>query len=648
MPPVVVVTRGGGACRVALAPAAARHFAGGAWRLDLEGGASLAGRLGDDGAVVVPGRRLALGYHRLHLARGGRAASTTLVVAPRRCYLPPGLTAQWGVTAQLYGIRSGRNWGIGDFADLADLVGVAASAGAACVGLNPLHALLAPASGVISPYSPSSRLFLNALYIAPDRVPEFADSPAAQAMFAAAQPELAALRERARVDHGAIAALKDAVLGALYEAFLDHRRRDPVNPRARAFDAFVAASGAELTRFATFEALAARLLAAGSTGGADAGDWRGWPAAYRAPDGPAVREFAAAHGDRLDRVCYVQWLAQGQLAEAAGAATTDMAVGLYGDLAVGVHPGGAEAWAERALLVPGVSIGAPPDAYSLLGQYWGLAPTNPATLAAQAYRPFAAMLAANMRHAGALRIDHVMGLMRLFWIPDGMAPKAGTYVAYPFADLLRIVALESVRNNCVVVGEDLGTVPPGLRARLRRAGMLSTRLLYFERMAGGTFKPPRRWPKQCAAAVSTHDLPTLRGFWAGSDLAWRARLGLDGDHETVAAATAARAGARTALVAALRKAGLLPPAPPPGGDQVAALRGAAHGFVAAAPCRLMLVQLEDLLDEIEQVNLPGTIDDHPNWRRKLTMPLVRLFSAPVAQALLTSVRAGRQAAARRP
>lgn len=429
------------------------------------------------GALELPGRDLPLGYHRLILTGRGRAAATTLIVAPRQCFLPAS-ERQWGVAMQLYGVCSARNWGIGDFADLGVLADAAAAAGASCVGINPVHALLAPASGVVSPYSPSSRSFLNALYIAPDIVPELADSAEARAMVAAAAPGLAALRGAALVNHAGVAAAKAPVLAALHGAFDARRRRDAGNPRARVFATFAAAGGAALTRFATFEALAEMMSA--EQGGSH--DWRKWPARYRRPDAPAVLAFAAANPERLDFHRYLQWLADTQLGEAARRATAaGMPVGLYGDLAVGVHPGGAEAWGEQGLVAAGVSIGAPPDAYNAEGQDWGLAPFNPIGLRAQAYRPFAEVLAANMRHAGALRIDHVMGCMRLFWVPEGQRPTAGTYVAYPFDDLVRIVALESVRQRCVVIGEDLGTVPPGLRARLRRAGMLSYRLLVFLR-----------------------------------------------------------------------------------------------------------------------------------------------------------------------
>ena len=631
LPPVVVLDRRPGPQRVPIGRRSARWATPTAWHLEREDGTCLEGRTTlRGGALELPGRDLPLGYHQLILTGRGRAAATTLIVAPRRCFLPAS-ARQWGVAMQLYGVRSARNWGIGDFADLGVLAEAAAAEGASCVGINPVHALLTPASGSVSPYSPSSRSFLNALYIAPDGVPELADSAEARAMVAAVAPCLAALRDASLVDHAGVATAKAPVLAALHQAFDERRRRDPGNPRARAFAAFVAAGGAALTRFVTFEALA-EVMSAEQDG---SHDWREWPARYRRPDAPAVRAFAAANPERLDFHRYLQWLADTQLGEAARRATAaGMPVGLYCDVAVGVHPGGAEAWAEQGLIAAGVSIGAPPDAYNAEGQDWGLAPLNPSGLRAQAYRPFAEVLAANMRHAGALRIDHVMGCMRLFWVPEGQPPTAGTYVAYPFDDLVRIVALESVRQRCVVIGEDLGTVPPGLRARLRRAGMLSYRPLVFERTAGGRFKAPGRWPKRCAAAVSTHDLPTPRGFWSARDVEWRARLGLDADRDDAAIA---RADAKAALVAALRRAGLLP-SDDAAGALGPALRRAVHRYLARTPSRLLLVQLEDLLDELEQANLPGTIDEHPNWRRKVSLPLDRLFADPVVRPVLDAVR----------
>ena len=492
LPPVVILDRRPGPQRVPIGRRSARWATPTAWHLEREDGTCLEGRTTlRGGALELPGRDLPLGYHQLILTGRGRAAATTLIVAPRRCFLPAS-ARQWGVAMQLYGVRSARNWGIGDFADLGVLAEAAAAEGASCVGINPVHALLTPASGSVSPYSPSSRSFLNALYIAPDGVPELADSAEARAMVAAVAPCLAALRDASLVDHAGVATAKAPVLAALHQAFDERRRRDPGNPRARAFAAFVAAGGAALTRFVTFEALA-EVMSAEQDG---SHDWREWPARYRRPDAPAVRAFAAANPERLDFHRYLQWLADTQLGEAARRATAaGMPVGLYCDVAVGVHPGGAEAWAEQGLIAAGVSIGAPPDAYNAEGQDWGLAPLNPSGLRAQAYRPFAEVLAANMRHAGALRIDHVMGCMRLFWVPEGQPPTAGTYVAYPFDDLVRIGALESVRQRCVVIGEDLGTVPPGLRARLRR-------------------RPPSR-PTICRPRAASG----LRATWSGGP-AW--------------------------------------------------------------------------------------------------------------------------------
>ena len=349
-----------------------------------------------------------------------------------------------------------------------------------------------------------------------------------------------------------------------------------------------------------------------------------------------MEAFAAAHPEELERAQYAQWECDRQLAHARSAARdAGMRVGLYQDVAVGVSPDGAEAWAHPDLLVPGVTIGAPPDLYNPRGQDWGLAPLNPRALQAQGYAPFIQAIRASMKHAGAVRLDHVLGLKRLWWIPAGQGPENGAYVQYPLADLVGIVALESHRHRCLVVGEDLGTVPAGFREEMQRRGILSYRLLMFERTQQGAFVPPVEYPALAAVAVSTHDLATWKGFWSGRDLAVRTTLGLFPSKESEESAVKEREAARHALRTALRAEGLSP----------STLLEAVHAFLARTPSRLMLVQLEDLLGQEDQMNLPGTVDQHPNWRRKLSAPLEEFWGTAPVQAVGAVVSRGRRTGA---
>jgi len=357
--------------------------------------------------------------------------------------------------------------------------------------------------------------------------------------------------------------------------------------------------------------------------------WHSWPAPMREPRSPAVAAFAAAHRDRAEFFQYLQWEADRQLATAAATGRNrGLSLGLYRDVAVGVDPDGAEAWADQELIAPGASIGAPPDAFNRAGQNWGLAPFNPLILRQQGYAPFIAALRANMRHAGILRIDHAMSLDRLYWVPSGMEASAGAYVSYPFDDLLRLVALESHRQGCAVVGEDLGTVPVGFRDTLRTAGVLSYRVLAFERGSDGSFVPPAKYPALAAASAATHDLPTLRGFWLGNDLVWRRRLGLYPDANAADSDERARSRDRRLLLEALVGEGLL--APEGVGQYLSEsgapvysneLGSAVLSYLARSRARLVLVQLEDVAGESEQANLPGTTEAHPNWRRRLSLGL---------------------------
>jgi 4-alpha-glucanotransferase len=620
--PLYVVAQEAPVVPLPLAPASARLD----WRIDFEAGGHAEGSWHlADGAFRLQGA-VPLGYHRLQFSAGGQNAATGVAVTPPACHLPPGLQPGghcWGLTAQLYSLRSDANWGMGDFSDLARLGRAAGELGAATVGINPLHALFASEPRHASPYSPSSRVELDYLYIDPSAVPGFAEDPAIRGLIS--DTTLAAARDAELVDHAAVAALKRPVLEALYRRFRDHDlRAGGESGVGAAFREFQRLGGRPLTAFATFEALHERF-----NGNGGQFRWHDWPAELQDPNSPAVVEFAAEHGERVEFFQFLQWQADSQLGAAAAVGrASGLSLGLYRDLAVGVNPQGAEAWADQGLVVPGMGIGAPPDPLSRAGQDWGLAPVNPLALRRRGFQPFIAALRANMRHAGVLRIDHVMSLQRLYWVPAGRSAVAGAYVRYPFAELLRLVTLESQRQQCAVIGEDLGTVPSGFRETMQAANLLSYRVVMFERRWDANFIPPHEYVPLAAASAATHDLPTLRGFWLGRDIAWRQKLALYPDAAAEEADLSDRHRDRWQLLEALAREGLMaahrfPEFLPQDAAPVytAELGEAVLAFLARSRARLMLVQIEDVAGEPEQANLPGTSDAHPNWRRRLSAKL---------------------------
>ena len=540
----------------------------------------------------------ALPVARWRIWPDGRPESAcALTVAPAGCYLPPALRAggrRFGVAAHLYSVRRALDQGIGDFATLGLLAQAAAKQGAAVVGLNPLHALFPGQRERASPYHPSDRRFLDPIYIDLTDEAGGLDAPAARAALAHHGAAFAALSALPMVDYPRVWEAKRVVLEAACAAF----------DRDEEMAAFRAYGGTALQRFATFQAIAEQRPGE---------DWRRWP--------EALRDAARAGADpaRVRFHIWLQWLADRQLA--AAAAGSGLGIGLYRDLAVGTAPDGAEAWAGAPMLAAGVSVGAPPDPFSAAGQIWHLPPFDPWRLRADGYRALAGVLGANMRHAGALRIDHAMGLARLFWVPDGATGADGAYVAYPRDDLLGELALESQRARCLIVGEDLGTVPEGFREALAAADVLSYRVLWFER-DGANFLPPERYPARALACVSTHDLPTLAGWRSGADITERVRLGQIAE----APARAERAAETEALTRAV------------GGPPDAA---AVHGFLAASPCALVLAQLDDLGGEEMALNLPGTDRERPNWRRRLGRPVPELLATPESRSILDRLRPGR-------
>jgi 4-alpha-glucanotransferase len=588
--------------------------------------------------------RLPLGYHTLEVSvvpdGGGDTlrSSCVLIVAPPRCFdeIAPGA---WAIAVQLYALPSLHNWGIGDFGDLARLATGAGAFMAHAIGLNPMHALYPADPAHCSPYAPSSRVFLNVLYIDVEGVPELADSREARALADAPafQTALAAARRGDMVRYREVAALKLPVLQRLWRHFSARGGTE----RHHAYAAHVREGGTRLQRQALFDALHGHFYRQ------DPGlwEWRRWPEAYRRPDSPEVAAFAAENEDRVGFFAWLQWLADQQLGQAfAAARQAGMSIGLYRDLAVAVNPSGADTWSHPEAFVPDVSVGSPPDMFNPDGQNWGLAPLSPLALRETGHGEFVACLRANMRHAGALRIDHVMALQRLYWIPQGRSGAEGAYLRYPFDDLLRILALESQRSGCVVVGEDLGTVPEGFRPRLSAAGVLSCKVLMFEREADGRFRPPQSYPAEALVSASTHDLPTLAGYWSGHDIDWRQRCGFLGEG-AADAARRERAQDRRRLLEALAEGGLLPDdvsieAPPE--ELSIEVNLALHAFIARTSGRLVMAQVEDMLRVVEQTNLPGTTSEHPNWRRRLPLDVDSLLRDPEAMAVAATLRMHRR------
>ena len=543
----------------------------------------------------------------LEEALGPRRSPKKVAIEKGACHQPELLAKggrTWGFMVQLYGVRSQRNWGVGDFGDLRALVELAASLGAGVVGVNPLHA------AYVSPYSPSSRHALNTVYLDIEAIPEFAQCRGAQRLTQsrAFLARLLQLRKAELIDYDGVRAAKHEVLELLYGCF----RKD--RARRRRFAEWQAKSSTELRDHALYEALREEL---------GNGGWQSWPREFQDPSSPAVKKFEGKKKERVEFHAYLQWNARQQLDLAQRRAQElAMPVGLYFDLALGADRGGAEVWSDRAAYATGASIGAPPDEFNPRGQDWGLPPYSPRALRAAGYRPFVELLRANMPQGGALRLDHVMALARLYWIPAGNKADRGGYVHYPLEDLLGLLAQESRRNRCMVIGEDLGTVTGELRQALNDAGVLSYRPLFFEKGADGEFSPPEAYPREALTCVSTHDLPTWRGFWAGHDLGLREQFGLTVDPKKE---REQREAEKEKLKRALERQGF---------DASAA---GAHAFLARTPSKLLMVQPEDVFELVEQANLPGTVDQHPNWRRKLPVSLERWKSDPRVQRLAATL-----------
>ena len=575
---------------------------------------------------------LPLGYYDFIIQAeglvGGSTGTLRLIVAPRQCYVPTSLEVghrYWGVALQLYSLASDRNWGCGDFTDLNQIVEWAGKhLGASIIGLNPLHAIRNTAPLHTSPYAPYNRLAINELYIDLERLPEFYASEDAQAQYRSPefQAKLKALRENRRVDYDAIAQAKRTMLDLAYRQFLKEAysgtepNLEPKTARAKLLERFIQSEGEPLELYAIFQTLEEerRMIQSKTV------TWQEWPKQFLSP-GSAVREYGKRHRKRIRFFQYIQWIASEQLNEVRRTAdAAGMPIGIYNDLALGAEGTGAEAWMYQSVMALGADCGAPPDAFAPQGQNWGLPPVNPVALRPTRYELLIQLLRKNMRFGGATRLDHVMALCRLFWIPKGQPATEGTYVHYPFEDLLAIIALESHRSKTVVIGEDLGTVPDWVRDQLTKARVLSYRVFYFERRGDGSWKSPGEYPQQALAVAGTHDLPTLTGFWSGEDIQLRAGLGAFPDEASRRQALEERQRDKGCMLVALKQESLLPDGmtddPTTVPAMTPALCRAIHAYLARSSAWLVLANLEDGLEEISQTNLPGTVENHPNWRRK--------------------------------
>ncbi|MEQ8388180.1 MAG: 4-alpha-glucanotransferase [Alphaproteobacteria bacterium] len=549
------------------------------------------------------------------------------MVAPAglKCFLPDWLERDraWGITCQLYGLRSARNHGIGDFEDLARLAEIAAQDGADFVGVNPLHALFSADPDRCSPFSPSSRRFLNPLYIAIDRVPGLSTPPDFR-------PEVvSSLRAGQSVDYRAVADFKFRVLRRAWPNF---KNENSVSD----FNAFVREGSEMLWAHACFEALSHHMADQGKGAG-----WHRWPGPFQAADSAAVTAFAQDHEADIRFHLWLQWIADTQLAEAMRrAGDAGMRIGLYLDFAVGTAPDGSATWSRPDLVVRDAHIGSPPDAFFQAGQDWGLAPMSPRVLRQEDMMPYRTLIGRATCHAGALRIDHAMNIYRLYWIPEGRTPDEGAYVLYPLAGMLEVLADVSAASRTLLVGEDLGTVPKGFSDILRRAHILSSEILYFARDRKG-FHPAGSYVQQGFASVSTHDLPPLLAWWGEEDIHLLRSIGQIDNAESVRRRGERRRD-REALVRRLTEEGICSQLSGDGFSTLGPQQAAdIHRFLARTPAYLLGVQVDDLCGETAPVNVPGTHDEYPNWRRRLPLDIEDLGRSPFYQAIVAAVRAER-------
>lgn len=580
---------------------------------------------------------LRLGYHEVRVSAGGlESARTRWILCPDRAYFPARLGDNGrtgGIFVSLYGLRSNRNWGCGDFTDLIGLIDWANGIGISFIGLNPLHAIPNRQPYNTSPYLPVCSFYKNLIYLDLEAVADFERSACAQTIVKSerVQAGIRRLRNAEFVEYEQVQKLKFRVLKLLFRRFLGEEYRKD-SARAAEFRQFVDSEGDLLHRFATYCALD------NSIHRANPGIWlwSDWPAEYQDPESEATREFARKNWRSLLFYKYIQWQLDLQLAAAQRhAKQAGLAIGLYHDLALATDRSGADLWGHRRFYVGGCRVGAPPDDFSPNGQDWSFPPPNAVEHYKDGYRLFTESIRKNMRHGGALRIDHVMRFFHLFWIPDQLEARHGIYVRDRHMDLVRILALESARNQVIIVGEDLGTVSDEIRDTLARFGMLSYRLFYFERRADGSFKPPNEYPQRSLVSASTHDLPTLTGFWKNRDIEARRAAGMFQDDSGYRAQLADRMREKQKILNLLLQNGFLHGSFPRDAAEVPELTGELHyaivGFLASTPSALMLLSEEDLMKRDDQQNLPGTTEQYPNWRHKTRFTVEELRDSKAAR-----------------
>ena len=578
-----------------------------------------------------------LGYHclRVHIEpqTGPEFKSETrLIVTPDRAYLPPEADNKGrlaGLNVSLYGIGSQRSWGCGDFTDLKRLAAwVGEHVGGSFITLNPLHAIHNRQPFNTSPYLPNCIFYKNLIYLDVEQIEDFSNSSWASALrsSSAVENEIRELNESQYVEYERVYRLKRAFGKLCFRSFLEQYRND--TPRSRQFRRFVETEGELLDRYAVHCALDEWIHRQNPS----IWNWPSWPEPYQDPASDATREFASKHWRSVLFHKYIQWQIDLQLAEAqATARQKGLSIGLFHDLALATDRYGSDLWAHRQFFVPGCRVGAPPDDFSPKGQDWSFPPPNSGCHWENGYRLFTESISKNCRHGGALRIDHVMRFFRLFWIPPGKEAADGTYIRDLHENLVRILALESVRNKVLIVGEDLGTVDPETRKILARFGILSYRLFYFEKNQHGEFRLPADYPVQALVSSTTHDLPTLAGFWCGSDIEARRASGILPDTASYNRAIEHRNQEKQKMLDVLFHKGLLPDWVPPVAEEIPELTGELHnavtGFLASTPSLLLALNQEDLTKETEQQNLPGTTAEYPNWRRKMRYRLEELESS---------------------
>jgi 4-alpha-glucanotransferase len=601
-----------------------------------------------------------IGYYDLDMlytsSNFGLTAHSRLIITPDACYIPDRMAAMqidesgrphlleksktWGLCINLYSLTSGKSWGIGDFGDLHELGEWLASLGAGFIGINPLHSLPNKPPFGISPYSPLSRLYKNPVYLEMETIPEVIISNEAQAIinWAGFQKVLKDLRASPAIDYEKVASLKDQVLSRAFEYFYDNHYLKET-PRAADFRRYAAAEGDLLEDFSLFSALQHHMETEGNSIA-----WRDWPLEYRNRDSALAQQFKKSNIKNLLFYKYVQWLIDRQHGEIfERLMQLGMPIGLYHDLAVGSSANGFDAWAARAIMAEGIDVGAPPDDFNPTGQNWGFPPVAPEKMRNSGYEFLIQTIRKNMRHAGALRIDHALGMFRLFWIPAGMKPEHGAYVKYPSEEILRIIALESERSRAIVIAEDLGTVGEDVRETLFRFRMLSYKLLYFEKnYPDPSFKIPARYSDLALCAVTTHDLPTLYGYWEGQDIEAKTWLGLYPGDEFRQRQINDRQRDKILLLRALKSEGLLPETfpddPAENKEMISTLCLTIYEFLSRTPSRLLAVYLDDIIGTKDQQNMPGTIDAYPNWVQKTPVPLEKIMTSRTFAALAKLLR----------